>query len=472
MTKTFPTAMPSSVLIAEQLYLGVLGRAPDDGGLRYHVDQLDNGGLETLHACIDAMLRSEEFHARWTSSLGPQTISLDFLYPEGPDLVVDFGDHRAASVMDKGWSVVERGYTWSTGEESTLCLGTWGQPGDAMLFLNVEPNYEPDLRPAQRLGIFINDVEVAHEVVPGSGPRAVMCEVPGAVIASKASLTLRFTHPDWLRPCDMAGGGGDMRELSFMFQELRLTTLSEAFRRRRSVLRRAIVHPIASSREKDFRAEPLDKETLTIGFESLGLNCEFGFAQRDVGAEPISLLRFNGLPFRKLIKGVRTGFAGLAEGGNLEIRLIPELVEFMGYEAQYMMIYHTARHPPESDAKTLLGTERLKLRFLARKLMEDLEDGEKIFVLKKDEGLLLEEVMPLIDLVTRNGGTLLWVTLADAEHPAGSVDLVEPHLMLGYVDRFAKLARGPGDISHAIWQTMLANAHALRQGQAKSVTAS
>ena len=471
MTKTFPTVMPSNVLIAEQLYLGVLGRAPDNGGLRYHVDLLDSGGLGTLHACIDAMLRSEEFRARWTASLAPHSLLRDFLHREGPDLVVDFGDHHATRVMDKGWSVVERGYTWATGEESTLCLGTWDQPGDTMLILTVEPNYEPDLRPSQRLTVFVNDVEIAQQVVAGPGPRAVMYEVPEAVIASKDSLTLRFTHPDWLRPCDMAGENGDRRELSFMFQELRLTTLSEAFRQRRLVLRQAIAHPLASSRRKGFRAEPLDEETLTVAFESLGLNCEFGFVQREIGAEPISLLRFNGLPFRKLIKGIRNGFEGLAEGGNLEIRLIPELIEFMGYEAQYLMIYHTARHPPESDAKTLLGTERMKLRFLARKLMEDLENGEKIFVLKKDEGLLLEEVIPLIDLVTRNGGTLLWVMLADADHPAGSVDFVEPKLMFGYVDRFAKLARGPGDISHALWQTMLANAYALKQEQAEPVAA-
>ena len=472
MTKTFSTAMPSNALLAEQLYLGVLGRAPDDGGLRYHVDLLDHGGPEALHACIDAMLRSEEFRARWMASLSPQRSLQEFLHPQGPDLVVDFGDHRAARIMDKGWSVVERGFTWSTGEESTLCLGAWDQPGDTMLFLTVEPNCEPDIRPVQRLGIFVNDVEIAQQVVAGTGPRAVMCEVPEAVIASKANLTLRFTHPDWLRPCDMAEGGGDMRELSFMFQELRLTTLDDAFRRRRLMLRQAIAHPLASSGQAGFRAEPLDAETLTVAFESLGLNCEFGFVQREVGAEPISLLRFNGLPFRRLMKGVRNGFAGLAEGDNLEIRLIPELIEFMGYEAQYLMIYHTARHPPESDAKTLLGTERMKLRFLARKLMEDLSDGEKIFVLKKDEGLLLEEVMPLIDIVTGSGGTLLWVTLADADHPAGSVDLVERQLMLGYVDRFAKLARGPGDISHSIWQTMLANAYALRQGQDKLIAAS
>ena len=472
MTKTFPTTMPSNALLAEQLYIGVLGRAPDDGGLRYHVDLLDNGGPEALHACIDAMLRSEEFRARWTTSLDPRSVLRDFLHPEGPDLVVDFGDDRAARFMDKGWSVIERGYTWATGEESTLCLGTWDRPGDTMLFLTVEPNYEADLRSAQRLTVFVNDVEVAQQIVAGPGPRAVVFEVPEAVIASKESLTLRFAHPDWLRPCDMPGANGDMRELSFMFQELRLTTLGDAFRRRRLELRQAIAHPLASSRQEGFRSEPLDQETLTVAFESLGLNCEFGFVQREIGAEPISLLRFNGLPFRKLLKGVRNDFKGLAEGGNLEIRLIPELIEFMGYEAQYLMIYHTARHPPESDAKTLLGTERMKLRFLARKLMEDLRNGEKIFVLKKDEGLLLEEVMPLIDLVTRNGGTLLWVMLADADHPAGSVDLVERQLMLGYVDRFAKLARGPEDISHTIWQTMLANAYALRQGQDKLIAAS
>src|SRR5215471_8231464 len=50
--------------------------------------------------------------------------------------------------------------------------------------------------------------------------------------------------------------------------------------------------------------------------ESLGRNCEFGLVQRNLGLEPISLLRWAGAKDRGvdgLVDGLRDGFAGLAE---------------------------------------------------------------------------------------------------------------------------------------------------------------
>jgi hypothetical protein len=47
--------------------------------------------------------------------------------------------------------------------------------------------------------------------------------------------------------------------------------------------------------------------------ESLGRNCEFGFVQRHVGADPVSLLRWAGGPVEGVIAGLRRRWRGLMD---------------------------------------------------------------------------------------------------------------------------------------------------------------
>ena len=47
--------------------------------------------------------------------------------------------------------------------------------------------------------------------------------------------------------------------------------------------------------------------------ESLGRNCEYGVVQRRCEAEPVSLLRWSGMPVSKLIEALTHEFSGLME---------------------------------------------------------------------------------------------------------------------------------------------------------------
>jgi hypothetical protein len=84
------------------------------------------------------------------------------------------------------------------------------------------------------------------------------------------------------------------------------------------------------------------------------------------------------------------------------------------------------------------------LPLLVRKLREDLAEGEKIFVYHGMGRLGGADALPLVTALRRYGpNTLLWVELADADHPAGTVEPAGTGLLKGYIDRFA-----PGEDAH------------------------
>ena len=112
-----------------------------------------------------------------------------------------------------------------------------------------------------------------------------------------------------------------------------------------------------------------------------------------------------------------------------------------------------------------MASEGRRLPYLARKLSEDLEEGDKILVIKSDGGLHLEEVASLLALLARKGDSmLLWVLEANAEHAVGRVDLITDRLMTGYIGHFASLNQGLGTIAFEHWDMMLRNASVIASG--------
>jgi len=202
---------------------------------------------------------------------------------------------------------------------------------------------------------------------------------------------------------------------------------------------------------------PIDE--LMLGFESLGDNCEFGLVQRHGGAEPLGLLRFNGFhvppEFRlpKLAAALENGFDGLGAPGTVTVfpHGVPGRRELIVRESVYEFWYHTgiAEGEAEPDEQTVRETTRLG--FLRRKLMEDTRTGDKIWVWKSQATTHRDQIQPLLDVLRRLGpNTLLWVVEADGEHPAGTIEALEPDFIKGAVSRFAPY-EGVTDIDFASW---------------------
>jgi len=108
------------------------------------------------------------------------------------------------------------------------------------------------------------------------------------------------------------------------------------------------------------------------------------------------------------------------------------------------MTYHTFQHERDLDIDTVRRQQGTKLNFLRRKFLEDVANAEKIFVIKRVPALRPEEILPLYAALNDLGRNwLLWMVPADAAHPAGTVEILLPGLLRGFVDRFAPYEDAP-----------------------------
>jgi len=189
---------------------------------------------------------------------------------------------------------------------------------------------------------------------------------------------------------------------------------------------------------------PLSK--LLMNFESLGDNCEFGLVQRQAGAEPLGLLRFASpyvpieVRLRTVVDAIERRFEGLGSPDTVHLKLEgkPERREYLVHESAYQLLHHTFIHEGEVDPDEFRRKEARRLVFLRDKLLADLAAGEKLWVWKSNLPLSYDDIRPLMDALRRLGpNSLLWVVVADPEHPPGTVERIESDLLKGYVDRFA-----------------------------------
>jgi hypothetical protein len=181
-----------------------------------------------------------------------------------------------------------------------------------------------------------------------------------------------------------------------------------------------------------------------LRFESLGENCEFGLVQRRNGVEPIGLFRFASAPLPLLMNALAARFAGMGDAANLMVEVTANGREYMVFEKRYQFRYHAWVAVGEKTPEEVLAREAKRLPFLVRKLTADLQEGAKIFVYHGMEPMTQAQATALSRAIRAFGpGTLLWVVLADAEHPPGSVVRLADGLLRGHIDRFA-----PGEDAH------------------------
>jgi hypothetical protein len=206
-------------------------------------------------------------------------------------------------------------------------------------------------------------------------------------------------------------------------------------------------------------APALDDRDLFLAFESIGDNCELGMLQRRVGVEPLGLLRFAGAPLRDLIRALNTRFAGIADPAR--IRIEPENGEYMVKLAACNFTRHADVKVGEATPEAVHDQQCRVIRFLANKMIEDLENPSKILVFRQNEPLSAGDLIDLrIALSAYGPCTLLLVQQACVGHPPGSVEVVDERMMVGYVRRFAHRDNVPG-LDVESWLQTLRAAHAL-----------
>jgi len=198
-------------------------------------------------------------------------------------------------------------------------------------------------------------------------------------------------------------------------------------------------------------AEVIPDAQLVERFESLGENCEFGLVQRRAGAEPLGLLRFSSAPLPKLIRALEGRFEGLGKPEAISIEVSQAGTEYMVLDHVYGFLYHAWAKIGELPVEDIHRREVRRLPFLVRKLLSDLEEGEKIFVFHAMERVDMTGPRRLSEAMKAFGHSqLLWVDVGDDDHKPGSVVRAGDNLLMGYVDRFAPGADAH-DFSFASW---------------------
>jgi hypothetical protein len=307
-----------------------------------------------------------------------------------------------------------------------------------------------------------------------SRPTLLGYRIAAAVARQSERMVVTLQHPDAVRPQDL-GASGDDRYLAFALSEAKLYRVLNSFEWRRQHLPAGLM--LGANAEADASADvtawATDRTGLTLPeiafqFESVGENCEFGLFQRRCDAEPLGLLRFSSTFMRNLIRGVEGGFADIGANEDIEPRLEGgPRKEFMIHEQKYGLVYHTFVYEGERSVWLMREQEAARLKFLRRKFIEELEAAEKIFVYRYGAGTTLEEILPLHMALNRYGpATLLWVVPAERGRPTGTVEVLMPGLMKGYIDRFAP-EENAHDLSFDGWLRVCANAcllHRLQQG--------
>ncbi len=333
-----------------------------------------------------------------------------------PILSLSFGKGgNELNHLGNGWSGDEPGTRWMLGQGSELWLEHPGAGHDLILELDVGVIQGTAGASPQRLVVGARNKGIAQVSVAQGG--VLGFHIPAALIADPGPVRLLFIHPDFRRPVDV-GGGSDDRQLSLSVRSLRLLR----------------VRP----RPAPTGGPPLPHNQMIMGFESLGDNCEFGLVQRRMGAEPLGLLRFSYIELPLLLRGLRTGFEGLGDADTVVVTIEGPDREFVVRESVYGMTYHTFQYEPQLGLDAVRQQQAARLNFLKRKLMEDVDACEKIFVLKRSPALRPEEVLPIYAVLNeRARNWLLWVVPSDAGHPPGSVEILLPGLMRGYMDGFA-----------------------------------
>jgi hypothetical protein len=184
-------------------------------------------------------------------------------------------------------------------------------------------------------------------------------------------------------------------------------------------------------------AIPETTRELMYHFLTLGEDCEFSFMQRRIGAEPIEMLRFAGMPIAQLINGFEDEFCAIGAPEHIGIEIFPN-GEIWCVNRKYSFRQHVFKNPSALERDAFKKQQSLRLNFLRRKFFEDIAAGDKILVYKRRDGVAQEQVVKLNQAVRKRGAApVLWVTKCREGQAPGTVEPIGDGLYKAYLTKFA-----------------------------------
>jgi hypothetical protein len=351
--------------------------------------------------------------------------------------------------QDGGWSYPEPHFTWTLGYQSDIILPAPRIPGAYEVALDLFPFTAPGV-PEQPLSLHANGEEIGRFAVRAGG--CLVCRAPWNVIARAPTLTLTLRHPGAAQPSRTKPDNADSRLLAFAVKTLTLRRLAQ----------QAAVSPSSGAPSpalREMRPQPM------LRFESLGMNCELGLVQRRCGAEPLGLLRFAFSPMAAILAGLEDRFEKIGRPETTDVRLHALTGEYQVLDRAYGFLFHTWIYRDAAVSAELHHRECRRLPRLARKLLETLEEADKILVFRGEATTIEDDVRRIVALARNYGrNRVLWVRAAEVGESAGTARDAGEGLLMGWVDRLAPM-HDAAKFSFESWIDMLESASEIRSAQ-------
>jgi hypothetical protein len=306
-----------------------------------------------------------------------------------------------------------------------------------VLVINATPCLHPPGLCTQTVMLAINDRLLATATFPGL--RVLAFRMPENLAGTDDPvLSILHLNAEAPRAPEQIRGG---QPLGLMVHSIRLYALDSP-----------------QARQDTPRSAPRSREELALCFESLGQGCQFGQIQRQMGAEPLNLLRFVDTITSSLVDGIVCGFAGIDRPGGLSLgQAVRDQPSYTWHQADYKASFDTLISVETEAPDKVLRDQLKRLTFLQRKFVEDLQTGEKIYVLTRSDVLTESEALAVFCALNIHGrNTLLWTVFGD-EAKTGEVVACAAGFLRGQLGRVDDVNFAP----LSAWLVVLENAFEL-----------
>lgn len=182
----------------------------------------------------------------------------------------------------------------------------------------------------------------------------------------------------------------------------------------------------------DTKAPAKPGDHILAGFTSLGQDCEFGLLQRHFGVEPLGLLRWANVLPQHLSRLLEDGIEAIGDPANTSLIIEPDQNVYYLAMPSYTLKLNTMVKAQTVDEAAFLIEQNRRTKFLLRHLLGQFEDGEKIFVYKRNARLDLAVARRLSDALRRYGDVkLLFVAEAATPEDSGRLERIDSGLVVG-----------------------------------------
>lgn len=179
-------------------------------------------------------------------------------------------------------------------------------------------------------------------------------------------------------------------------------------------------------------AEEEGHKHILLRFVSMGEDCEFGLMQRHYGLEPLGLLRWASVKPEKLAALLDDGISAIGVPANTRLTISESQGVYYLAMPQYDLAFNTMFKAHTVDEAVFIVEQNKRTKFLARQIVDQFEDGEKIFVFKQNGHVNKSAAIDLWTAIQKYGDSkLLYVAEAADDKDIGSIDVINPRLMIG-----------------------------------------